>query len=552
MDTRSKKNPQTFGNGEHHSWYNFVLGYSDRFVGRFVSEFDINDTSRVLDPFCGTGTTLVECVRRGVSSIGIDASPFSCFVSRVKTHRPYHVGKIAQTFHKVQQSYEKACSDGDAWKADPTYVYVKESGMLDRGWISFRPLKRAIVIKRLIAEYAPDSPTRNLLWLCLSSLMATTIGNMRFGPEIYRGPEKRDVDPIPHLKRVVREAIADIAFAGGYMPGAVRILRGDARACSTVLNKAGEDSVDYIITSPPYPTEHDYTRNTRLELALLEFVSSSKELRSIKDLMIRSNTKNLFATDEDHLEVSDNRRLKLLSGRIAKAGKGKTSGFARLYMFTPKEELPGRMVQALRHVLRWQTRTGRDETNRQFKVDNFILFFTTKLGPEDINDEQRQKLASSLERNLTQHPAIKTPYEKRSSNRPPERFLVEDFASAFKVAIPKMLADVIYECDWYVEPKFGLRVLEFSRPHAEGKYTMLHMGMLVCRQKPPKEERMPGDGADASIRKAHSELLVRVFEHDVLDVAKVIDVGGLQARLQESLDQVVAHREKLKGNATSA
>ena len=39
----------------------------------------------VLDPFCGSGTTLVECQRRGIPAIGIDLNPIACLISRVKT-----------------------------------------------------------------------------------------------------------------------------------------------------------------------------------------------------------------------------------------------------------------------------------------------------------------------------------------------------------------------------------------------------------------------------------------------------------------------------------
>ena len=80
-------NRQEFTEKSIHGWYNFVLGYSDQLVRHLIDKWQLDDTTTVLDAFCGTGTTLVECMKHGIDTVGIDASPFSCFVSRVKTNR---------------------------------------------------------------------------------------------------------------------------------------------------------------------------------------------------------------------------------------------------------------------------------------------------------------------------------------------------------------------------------------------------------------------------------------------------------------------------------
>src|ERR1700694_1373359 len=75
--------PQTFKNGEIHDWYRTVWGYSDHLVSGLLEEF-ATTKARVLDPFCGSGTTLVESMKHGIASAGVDANPVSCFVARVK------------------------------------------------------------------------------------------------------------------------------------------------------------------------------------------------------------------------------------------------------------------------------------------------------------------------------------------------------------------------------------------------------------------------------------------------------------------------------------
>src|SRR3712207_2036796 len=78
--------PQKFKNGEVHDWYRIVLGYSDHLVADLLQRFEILPGQHVLDPFCGSGTTAIECMKRGINSTGIDANPSSIFAARVKTN----------------------------------------------------------------------------------------------------------------------------------------------------------------------------------------------------------------------------------------------------------------------------------------------------------------------------------------------------------------------------------------------------------------------------------------------------------------------------------
>ena len=76
---------QVFLNGEVHNWYRLVLGYSDRTVAFLLDRLGVRKGDCVLDPFCGAGTTLVECMKRGIDCVGVDANPSSCFAATVKT-----------------------------------------------------------------------------------------------------------------------------------------------------------------------------------------------------------------------------------------------------------------------------------------------------------------------------------------------------------------------------------------------------------------------------------------------------------------------------------
>jgi tRNA G10 N-methylase Trm11 len=67
-----------------HDWYRFVLSFPPHLVRDYVQRFGLSEGSCVLDPFCGTGTTLVECKRLGVNSVGLEANPMPWFATNSK------------------------------------------------------------------------------------------------------------------------------------------------------------------------------------------------------------------------------------------------------------------------------------------------------------------------------------------------------------------------------------------------------------------------------------------------------------------------------------
>ena len=67
-----------------HWWYRFVLSFPPHLVRDYVERFGLQPGQCVLDPFCGTGTTIVECKKLGIHGIGIEAHPMSHFASSVK------------------------------------------------------------------------------------------------------------------------------------------------------------------------------------------------------------------------------------------------------------------------------------------------------------------------------------------------------------------------------------------------------------------------------------------------------------------------------------
>jgi hypothetical protein len=167
--------------------------------------------------------------------------------------------------------------------------------------------------------------------LALIAEVVAVSSNVKFGPELYCGPQKKDSEVLEGLVDRVKKIASDLKKVRVLPGSSVSVIEGDARNCHSLLSKFGLTNIAAVISSPPYPTEHDYTRNTRLELAFLEHVSDVKSLQLIKRKMIRSHTKNIYNDDSDSKHVTKDADVQALATELRKRVAGKKNGFARLY-----------------------------------------------------------------------------------------------------------------------------------------------------------------------------------------------------------------------------
>jgi hypothetical protein len=341
-----------------HDWYRIVLGYSDHLVASLLDRFGVtaNDKDHiVLDPFCGTGTTLVESMKRQVQAVGIDANPSSAFAARVKTTWSVDPGRLSDELRKVQAAYQELIARRAPWRSDVTAVYLTNAGLVERGWISPKPLRKAIAIKQAIRNQVDDGVYQDALMLALAAETVSGSSNVKFGPELYCGTPKLDADVVGGFSSRVHEIVRDLSLIHEMrlVTPQARVREGDARAPADVGRAASAGRFTAVICSPPYPTEHDYTRNARLELAMLEFVTDRTTLRVHKKQMIRSHTKGVYVRDDDNQFVAGNTKIEALTAEIDERVEGKSDGFSQLYSTVVREYFGGmkRHLLALRSQL---------------------------------------------------------------------------------------------------------------------------------------------------------------------------------------------------------
>jgi hypothetical protein len=345
-----------------HAWYRFVLSFPPHLVREYFNKFEVTDRDTVLDPFCGTGTTLVEAKKNGIPSRGLEANPMAAMASRVKTDwKPKPSALLAKAESIAELAKKRFQADG----LDLQLARVKEQltlyGLLDlneeqnklilANSISPRPLHRSLVIKSLIDD--TDQTVRDHLRLALAWTLVNSAGNIRFGPEVGVTTAKTDADVVGDWLAQVRRMSSDLDQVVGRVDCFSSVDLADSRS---IPSSIPDRSIDYVFTSPPYPNEKDYTRTTRLESVVLGLIKTKAELRQLKQGLVRSNTRNVYVTDDDHLLVEAIPEIHRLSEQIEarRIELMKTSGFERLYHRVAKLYFGGmaKHFRELRRVLK--------------------------------------------------------------------------------------------------------------------------------------------------------------------------------------------------------
>ena len=271
-----------------HRWYPFKEGFSSELVDQAIESAggSAKRKLRILDPFCGSGTTPVSAALKGHYSHAVEVNPFCAFTARVKClprewrERPFARqldALLVKARHDIQPS---------ALESQSTF----SEGATQGKWLFNRSVLRAF-----------ESVWRNSPAAGSCYVNAFRLAAMRAAMECCNA--KKDGKALRYLKNWKQKAFSaelffekfratacqfkeDTALAKIGPDSGSAIRSGDARKS---LNSLSDSSFDLMVTSPPYLNSFDYSDVYRPELFLGGFVRDNAELRRIRLRTLRSH-----------------------------------------------------------------------------------------------------------------------------------------------------------------------------------------------------------------------------------------------------------------------
>lgn len=268
---------------------------------------------RVLDPMVGSGTVLAVARAYGHRAFGVDIDPLAVLLAGVWT-RAVDVERVRDKARQVLDRARRVfnpLTPGQAYPArsdDETRKFI-------RYWFDDYARRQLAALAGTISS-VHDRDTRDVLWCGFSRLIITKQAGASLAMDLSHSRPHREfayapVKPFNRFSAAVDAVVTNCPQPGtGPMGPETLVKQGDARKLSVA-----SDSMDLILTSPPYLNAIDYMRCSRFSLVWMGY--NVGELRKIRSESVGSEASTDEALDANWVKALI-RRLRLSPGLRAR------------------------------------------------------------------------------------------------------------------------------------------------------------------------------------------------------------------------------------------
>ena len=280
-----------------HSWFRLTPSYSPDLVNILLNELGKSSSQDVvLDPFSGTGTTLLECKKRGIPSIGVEINPVLYRVTRASSSwdrlDPGLLKNIVRAFLDFAEEMFQRFGSVPLSKFETHGIMLPRLSNLFRWWAP-DVLRDLLLIREAFKEYAMELPEeyQDFLWIGMASILLDFANIRRNHPTISFVDNPFNLGQSNGGKNWIKKfsmsvlakkyevMIKDVEKVKTEVPNPApsMAMMGDSKHLGDVIPGEYHGRITRVITSPPYPNRYSYVMETRPYLYFFEVFTSPSQ-----------------------------------------------------------------------------------------------------------------------------------------------------------------------------------------------------------------------------------------------------------------------------------
>ena len=346
-----------------HDWYLMPESYSEPLIVEAIERFGINPGETILDPFSGTGTTVLTAILKGINGIGLEVNPFLAFVSRVKldwdVDSNLFKSSLVALLNETRPLLRSMSVNQDLFDQNNSDTRVNQIRSRIRAilaetsepdmprlykWMTKIVVQKILILRYIIGQRIPKRLQPYFL-LALASILRPA-SNMKLTPHAFGSNSRKEDAPVFDLfAQKIHKMYSDLEYVNSldYQHGKGYIGECDVRSAESLQHPFWPASL--VITSPPYLNNLDYTMQTRMELFFLKFAENMIDLRNLRKAMLICDAKAMYKDIKDSEEVAKIGSIQNIADSLREAHKGKNWGWDYAFMTT---QYFGGMLRTLR------------------------------------------------------------------------------------------------------------------------------------------------------------------------------------------------------------
>lgn len=266
-----------------HRWFRLTPSFSPELVGDILAHWELPNNAKVLEPFCGVGTTPLVCQERGLSSCAVELNPLLYFVAKVKTTPFRNLADLAVAAKEVmvqaQSRFSKLETLDTATFLIEYHDWIPKIRNVTKWW-SPLILKKLVAIRMALTTASMSVDITNLLKLAVASILIEVSNARHNHPSLSFAKVPENDAPVFERFRGQVEMMTTDLQSLTQTRSKTLILQGNSKQLEEVL--PANSVFDAVITSPPYPNRYSYARETRPPMFFLGLVQDGREVGELE------------------------------------------------------------------------------------------------------------------------------------------------------------------------------------------------------------------------------------------------------------------------------